>query len=165
MGRVWRIFVNHRHLHAFLLCFWLVEPTTTPIKNCSRQCTTKGVNNVLMGAFLLECPIKGGRLSTMGWMVLNFGKGGSIEDSGFGVSFVQICDWYTFFCLMRPMILPGIFESGKKLIWTPYLQCQSPSRLVIVVVTRKVCPQVLVSSYVNHVTADASQIVLHAFLV
>jgi hypothetical protein len=35
----------------FLLFFWLVEPTTTPIKNRSRQHTTKEANNALMLAF------------------------------------------------------------------------------------------------------------------
>jgi hypothetical protein len=112
--------VDRCHGCAFLLFFWLVEPTITPIKNCSHQHTNKEVNNALMQAFLLEHPIGGGRLSTMGWMVPNFGKGGSIGDSGFGVSFVQLCVWYTiFFCLTRLMILPEIFESGKKMIWTP----------------------------------------------
>ncbi len=67
----------------FLLFFWLVEATMTPIINCSCQSTTKGVNNALMWVFLFEPPIGGGRLSTMGWMVPNFGKGGSVGDSGF----------------------------------------------------------------------------------
>jgi hypothetical protein len=106
------------HLRAFFTFFYiLVEVARTPIKNCSCQRTSKGVNNVLMQLFLLECPIGGGRLSTMGWTIPNFGKGGgggSFGDSGFGVNFV----FGIFFRLMRPMILPGIFESGKKLIWT-----------------------------------------------
>jgi hypothetical protein len=81
----------------FLLFFWLLKATSTPIKNCSCQRTTKGVNNALMWAFLLEPPIEAGRLSTMGWTVPNFGKGGSIGVSDFGVSFVQFCVWYIFF--------------------------------------------------------------------
>jgi hypothetical protein len=35
-------------LVLFLLFFWLVEATMTPIKNCSHQRTTKGINNALM---------------------------------------------------------------------------------------------------------------------
>ncbi len=78
------------HLRAFFTVFYiLVEVARTPIKNCSCQRTSKGVNNVLMQLFLLECPIGGGRLSTMGWMILNVGEGRSIVDSGFGVNFVQ----------------------------------------------------------------------------
>jgi hypothetical protein len=50
--------VNCHHCHAFLLFFWLVEATTTPIKSCSCQCTTKGVNNALMQVILLECLIR-----------------------------------------------------------------------------------------------------------
>ncbi len=92
----------------------------TPIINCSCQRTTKGVNNALMQAFLLERPIGGGRLSTMGWMIPNFSEGESIGDSGFGVSFVQICVRYTFFCLMRPMTPQKFLNLVKKIDLDPY---------------------------------------------
>jgi hypothetical protein len=47
--------------------------------------------------------------------VSNFGKeGGSGELWGFRF-WCELCVWYTFFCLTRLMILPGIFESGEKI--------------------------------------------------
>jgi hypothetical protein len=120
-GCIWTIYFYPHHPHAFLAVFLACrghsKGMTTQIKKCSCQRSTKGVNNALMWAFLFELLIGGGRLSTMGWTIPNFGKGGgggSFGDSGFGVNFV----FGIFFRLMRPMILPGIFESGKKLIWT-----------------------------------------------
>jgi hypothetical protein len=91
---VWTIFVycNHHRafFSAFLACGGHSAQRTTPIKKCSCQRTTKGVNNALMQAFLLEHPIGGGRLSTMGWMVPKFGEGWSIGDSGSGCVFFLI---------------------------------------------------------------------------
>ncbi len=90
------------------------------MKNCSCQRTTKGVNNVLMQAFLFKRLIGGGRLSTMVWTVPNFGKGGSLG-FWFLLVLVQIlCLVHLFFCLMRPIVLPGIFKSGKKIDLDPY---------------------------------------------
>ncbi len=48
----------------------------------------------------------------MGQLVPNFGEGGMVGDSGVGVNFVF---GTPFFCLSRRIVLPGIFESGKKI--------------------------------------------------
>ncbi len=51
----------------------------------------------------------------MGWTVSNYGKGGGIGDSGSFWFWYEFCVGYTFFfCLMRPIVPPGIFESGEK---------------------------------------------------
>ncbi len=59
-------------------------------------------------------------------LVPNFGEGGSI-----GVSFVLLTscpwsviqrNWYTFFCLTKPILQPEIFESGENIGLDPLLK-------------------------------------------
>ena len=57
-------------------------------KKCSHHCTTNGVSNALMRAFHCRYRIGGGGGSTMGWLVPNFGKGGSV---GILVILVEVC--------------------------------------------------------------------------
>ena len=48
-------------------------------------------------------------------MVPNSGEGGRVELWLILVEVLFFFNWYTFFvCLTRPILLPEIFESGKK---------------------------------------------------
>ena len=75
--------------------------------------------NVLTRAFFCWCCVRGSGVSTMGWLVPDFGEGGWL---GFWLKF-GFCSNFVFatplLCQKRLIILPRIFKSGKRIDLDP----------------------------------------------